>query len=184
MEIYVSQFDVLVHPDWSRLIKPDRRLDTRQFQVRQSWEDRAQSLQDQPALLLYFSGLREDQLIQGLGGDTSQLNKVGKEDIERILRFQRLLNDRLILFEYLGDNKLPTKGQLKRTLDRRGFRYNPREAHLLAYGEILEWCVYRVGNYVRNNLGILFLNFDAHTSKMSISAEDPVITEYWQREAS
>lgn len=152
----IKQIDVLVHPDFYQMPLPDWPFHDSQLAIRDKWEQRFELLKKTDnAILIYYSYLTSDKIRRGTEDLFIIKNKIEREEIERIIKVKSMLGNRLILF---GSFEMPEVKSINKLFAHNGFTYIPEETKILAYGEILEMCVWANASNTANILDIPFPN--------------------------
>ena len=175
----IRQIDVLVHPDFYQINTPNLPLHPRQKELRKKWEERINSLvRQEGAMLIYFSNIPRDRLNEALNGETNILNKIEREDIERIRRYREELGKRFVLFSKL---ELPSKHRLEEIFRERGLTYRPDQVKIYPYGEVFEACVTAWGYHTKRELNIPDANYNFYTEEMSLTFADTKKINAWRK---
>src|SRR3990167_5921766 len=98
----IDQIEVLVHPDYYQMAVPYMPLHKRQFELRNLWNKRLESIfENKESILIHFSYLSRKRLFNGLTDTSSFENIIELKEVERVENCLNTLGKRFIPFGFL-----------------------------------------------------------------------------------
>lgn len=179
MAIEITQIDALIHPDYCLFNRVnDIPLHPNQLRLREAWDQRVNSLAENPnSVLFYYSCVNNPPLTLSQG-DKDNIAQLGEYDQTRIDRYSEILGDRFINMRRTEE---PDAVEL-RILMERGMIYDWRATQLYSYGEIYEGCVWEWNRGVKSALNIAARNCHYKSDvcrALSMTSEDYYNVSLW-----
>lgn len=169
MKTRIESIEFSIHLGYSHIRKAGVPLHPRQNTLAQRWNQQAINIsQRTDAVLLYAGYIPLEQT----------------DEAERVSRFSSLLGDRFLYlppkFDPITDIPLPPEnGVALSMLKERGFRIDVKQLRGDSWGELLEVCVRRLGDILKNQIGILDSNYGLY-QHLSLTSDEYDGIETWR----